>query len=75
MTLPWLQSLEDEFRDRRQSGRLAHALLLAGPAGIGKRELARAMVASVLCQENRHPACGECRWCWRCWWGRRCRFR
>jgi DNA polymerase-3 subunit delta' len=63
MTYPWLQSLEDEFRDRLQGGRLAHALLLAGPAGIGKRELAGEMVAGVLCMESRYPACGKCRSC------------
>jgi DNA polymerase-3 subunit delta' len=63
MTFPWLLSLEEEFRDRLQNGRLAHALLLAGPAGIGKRVLARELVASVMCQEGRYPACGECRSC------------
>jgi hypothetical protein len=40
-------------------------VLLAGPAGLGKRELARALVARILCREARgdQPACGRCRAC------------
>nr|WP_275300639.1 DNA polymerase III subunit delta' [Pseudomonas sp. AF32] len=42
----------------------AHAYLLHGPAGIGKRALAERLMASLLCQ---HPeaseACGECKSC------------
>ena len=63
MTHPWLQSVETEFSERLQAGRLAHALLLAGPAESGKVELAERFLASVLCLENRYPACGECRSC------------
>ena len=63
MNPPWLEPVEAEFRDRHSSGRLAHALLLSGPAGTGKKELAQQWVASLLCLENRIPACGQCRSC------------
>jgi DNA polymerase-3 subunit delta' len=63
MKLPWLESVETEFAERIGSGRLAHALLLSGPAGTGKRQLAQAWVAALLCLENRVPACGRCRSC------------
>jgi DNA polymerase-3 subunit delta' len=46
--------------------RLPHALLFAGPSGIGKRELADALAARLLCERPRQPhepACGECPSC------------
>jgi DNA polymerase-3 subunit delta' len=63
MNLPWLKTVEAEFAERFESGRLAHALLLTGPAGTGKQQLALDWVASLLCLENRIPACGRCRSC------------
>jgi DNA polymerase-3 subunit delta' len=45
--------------------RLPHAVLLAGPQGVGKLELARSWAQSLLC-ERPHPdgeACGECEGC------------
>lgn len=48
-----------------QRSRLAHALLLAGPEGIGKFELARAFVGGLLCEQpdERQQACGCCAPC------------
>jgi DNA polymerase-3 subunit delta' len=46
-------------------GRLPHAILLQGPAGTGKHQLALAMAETLLCTGAREPAasCGECRSC------------
>ena len=63
MTYPWLLAVEEEFAERLRGGRLAHALLLAGPAGTGKADLASRLFAGVLCLEGRYPACGACRSC------------
>ena len=63
MTYPWLQDVVDAFTERLQSGRLAHALLLSGPAESGKVELARGFFAAILCLEGTYPACGVCRSC------------
>ncbi|MGE8068468.1 DNA polymerase III subunit delta' [Pseudomonas sp. NPDC089569] len=58
---PWQDSLWQQLAGRAQH---AHAYLLHGPAGIGKRALAERLMASLLCQ---HPtpvgACGECKSC------------
>ncbi|MDX1381742.1 MAG: DNA polymerase III subunit delta' [Xanthomonadales bacterium] len=62
-TLPWLRAVEAEFAERLAADRVAHAVLLAGPAGTGKGALAAGFMAGLLCLENRYPACGECRSC------------
>jgi len=60
---PWLESHWSFFLRRLESGKLAHALLIEGPAGTGKTALATAMVALLLCREPRDVACGQCRSC------------
>lgn len=61
---PWLEASWRRLADYHSSGRLPHALLLTGPAGLGKVELARAFLNFLLC---RHPegdaACGRCDAC------------
>ncbi len=54
------------IRRALRSGRLAHALLFAGPQGVGKERAARALAARLLCHEA--PAeelepCGTCTSC------------
>jgi DNA polymerase-3 subunit delta' len=63
VTYPWLQAVEAEFAERFRGGRLAHALLLSGPAGTGKADLAGHFLGGVLCLEDSYPACGACRSC------------
>jgi DNA polymerase-3 subunit delta' len=49
---------------RALSGRrLPHALLLAGPDGVGKRTLALALVGAMLCEQGGAEACGLCSTC------------
>lgn len=45
---------------------LPHALLLAGPKGVGKREIAEALAQRLLCESKpvaHAPACGRCASC------------
>jgi DNA polymerase III subunit delta' len=42
-------------------GRMPHALLLAGPEGVGKKKIAVELVRNLFCEEKR--ACGSCRPC------------
>jgi DNA polymerase-3 subunit delta' len=45
------------------SGRLRHAYLFAGPAGVGKWTLATAFIQAILCERDEGEPCGECRSC------------
>jgi len=51
------------FRRAVESGRLAHAYILVGPEGVGRRGLARALAQFVFCSERTDDACGHCRSC------------
>ncbi|HGW5538402.1 DNA polymerase III subunit delta' [Pseudomonas aeruginosa] len=58
---PWQQALWSQLGGRAQH---AHAYLLYGPAGIGKRALAEHWAAQLLCQRPvAAGACGECKAC------------
>jgi DNA polymerase-3 subunit delta' len=62
---PW-QSLEwAQLRARAAQKRLPHALLLTGPAGVGKRDFADAFARSLLCKRPAvdGTACGTCEPC------------
>lgn len=68
---PWLSTLANRFGESVAGARLGHALLLTGPAGVGKRELAHNMVSSLLCQRCASASspttpCGECPACVQC---------
>lgn len=58
---PWQQGLWQQLSSRP---RHAHAYLLHGPAGIGKRALADNLVYFLLCQRPAgNNACGQCKAC------------
>lgn len=62
---PWLAESWRTLAATLQEGRLHHALLFAGPAGLAKRALADALVAAALCGQRGADghACGTCRSC------------
>jgi len=58
---PWQQALWQQLAGRPQH---AHAYLLHGPQGIGKRALAERLMALLLCQRPANlQACGQCKSC------------
>lgn len=63
MIYPWLHEHWLFFLKRLQQDRLAHALMIEGPAGSGKNDLAIEMVGRLLCSEDQLEACGQCRSC------------
>jgi DNA polymerase III subunit delta' len=62
--LPWQHDHWRRFCAAHADGRLAHALLLSGPAGVGKAHFAVAASAYLLCtQREADGACGTCTSC------------
>lgn len=62
---PWQQRVHAQAAAALDAGRLGHALLFAGPAQLGKREVAVRLAQRLLCnqrQGNGEP-CGQCRGC------------
>ncbi len=62
---PWLESHWSLIQSRIEQNRLPHGLLLAGPAGLGKRAFAERLAAGLLCDTpvaGGYP-CGSCPRC------------
>lgn len=58
--------LMDSLHRASSTGRLASALLFAGPGGVGKKLAAQALAQSLICEKsNGAEACGECASCLR----------
>jgi DNA polymerase-3 subunit delta' len=62
---PWTREQWAQVQQRRQQGVLPHALLLAGPAGLGKSQFARDLAQSLLCEQPAADGmpCQTCRAC------------
>ncbi len=61
---PWQQGPLERALAAWRAGRLGHALLLCGPEALGKRAVADALAARLLCEADPgEPACGRCRGC------------
>lgn len=60
--LPWQTDLAIPWLARGEQ--LAHAWLIHGQTGIGKRQFGLALATSLLCEQPRdHLACGQCQAC------------
>jgi DNA polymerase-3 subunit delta' len=62
-TLPWHEALWTRMRASREAGRIAHAMLLAGPRGVGKRMFANRLASWLLCETGGADPCSRCRSC------------
>ena len=59
---PWLDPLWQQLMATHNAGRLHHALLVSGAAGVGKAWLANQYAKALLCNEANAP-CGRCKSC------------
>ena len=56
------ERLKDNLRSSINRGRISHFYLISGPAGSGKRTLAKLLAAAILCKSGDKP-CGNCAAC------------
>lgn len=70
MNYPWLDDARRQFNQQLLAGRQPHAVLISGPAGLGKLQLAKEMAVALLClnpsakaSDGAGLACGQCRSC------------
>lgn len=63
--LPWQRDAWSRLTGLVIANRLSHALLLAGPRGVGKAHFALGLASFLLCeaQDTVRKPCGECRSC------------
>lgn len=61
--LPWLEEPWARVSALLEADRTPHALMLFGPAGIGKRAFAARIAGAVLCEGPPPGPCGACRSC------------
>lgn len=63
--LPWQRRQWNLLMQRRSAGRLPHALLCSGAAGLGKRQFAERLAQTLLCQAPASDGspCTRCRSC------------
>lgn len=61
---PWQLAQWRSLTARLSSDRMPHALLLTGPAGMGKRLFGEALAQALLCESRQEGGgCGACRGC------------
>ncbi|MEW6647887.1 MAG: DNA polymerase III subunit delta' [Pseudomonadota bacterium] len=61
---PWQETTWQALQQRIAAGRLPHALLLSGAAGLGKLDFAHLLARSLLCDSPEQGLpCGRCRGC------------
>ncbi len=62
---PWQLDVWNRLSEGAKNNRVAHALLISGPKGVGKYQFAVAFKNAMLCSDTTANglACGKCRYC------------
>ena len=62
--LPWHEAQRRQWQQQRRLDKIPHAVLLTGPAGLGKRQFAHYLAQTLVCTTTTGQApCGQCRAC------------
>ena len=56
-------SFVSALESMKRNGRMAHAFLLTGEKGVGKKTAADYIAMTLLCERGGDVPCGECRHC------------
>ncbi len=57
------QALKNHLQTAIRTGKTSHAYIIGGEKGSGKKMLAEAFAATLLCEEHTEDACGTCHSC------------
>jgi len=61
--LPWQEPPWRRLMERKATARFPHALLIGGPAGVGKGAFVAGLAQALLCEDSDEAACGRCPGC------------
>ena len=57
------EQIKEHFRNAVQTGKVSHAYILSGEAGMGRKSLANAFALSLLCEKGMEEPCMQCHAC------------
>lgn len=57
------RQIKDHFQNAVETGKVSHAYILSGEAGMGRKSLANAFALSLLCEKGLAEPCMECHAC------------
>ncbi|MCC8024747.1 MAG: DNA polymerase III subunit delta' [Clostridium sp.] len=57
------EQIKEHFRNAVQTGKVSHAYILSGEAGMGRKSLASAFALSLLCEKGMAEPCMQCHAC------------
>ena len=57
------EQIKEHFQNAVSTGRISHAYILSGEAGMGRKSLANAFALSLLCEKGLPDPCMECHAC------------
>lgn len=55
--------IKEHFRNALQTGKVSHAYILSGEAGMGRKSLANAFALTLLCEKGKEEPCMQCHAC------------
>ena len=57
------EQIKEHFKNAVETGKVSHAYILSGEAGMGRKSLANAFALSLLCEKGKPEPCMQCHAC------------